>query len=129
VTPGASTMNSVQASPARSRGFVDPRTGRPVVKEVSRADQRFQGPASLGRPDLFVSWAKEAPRDALYSSQVGTITGPPTDLRSGNHRAEGFATLYGLGAPAGQRVDSSLLEVVPTILDCFGLPVPPELDR
>ncbi len=104
--------------------LVDVRTGEPVVDRIFRADLAFPGPESYRLPDLLVSWRTARPIDAVWSPEVGTIAGTSPDPRTGNHRPEGFALLYGAGVPAGRRVAGHVLDLAPTVLDWFGIEAP-----
>jgi predicted AlkP superfamily phosphohydrolase/phosphomutase len=104
--------------------LVDARTGEPVVDRVFRADLAFPGPESYRLPDLLVSWRTERPIDAVCSPEVGTIAGTNPDLRTGNHRPQGFALLYGAGVPLGRRSVGHVLDLAPTVLDRFGIEAP-----
>ncbi|MGH7931127.1 MAG: hypothetical protein ACREQV_25420, partial [Candidatus Binatia bacterium] len=58
----------------------------------------------------------------------GTISGELADRRSGNHRSDGFALLYGPGVAKGQQSEGHLLDIAPTILKYFGLNAPADFD-
>lgn len=109
-------------------GLVHANTGWPVVKKVFRADRTFPGPQCYRLPDLLVSWVDKAPIEAARSSEIGTVTAAGSDPRSGNHRPEGFAILYGAGAQPGRNATGHIVDLAPTILDCFGLPPAPLME-
>jgi predicted AlkP superfamily phosphohydrolase/phosphomutase len=102
--------------------LVHARTGQRVVKDIFRADRAFPGPQRYRLPDLLVSWTNEAPIEAVRSEELGTITAEGSDPRSGNHRPQGFAILYGAGVERNRTGSGHILDVAPTILECLGLP-------
>lgn len=110
------------------KDLVDPQSGTPVVEEVFLADEIFPGPERDRLPDLLVSWRNGKKIDRVASKEIGNIAGRLPDRRSGNHRAEGFALLYGPGMPTGQESAGHLLDIAPTILSFFGVDVPRSLD-
>ncbi len=122
VAPGREYDELCAAIAGALERLVDPRTGRPVVREVFHTDRTFPGPESHRLPDLYVRWHDgDGPVEAVWSEEVGTVAGRWTDPRSGNHHPEGFAILFGAGARRGRRTDGHLLDVAPTVLDWLGL--------
>jgi len=78
-------------------------------------------------PDLMLRF-----RDGGYQI-VGSILGPsiiePTPIRSGSHRMDGIFIVSGPNVRSGIEIEKrSLMDIAPTILHLFGLPVPGEMD-
>jgi len=109
-------------------GLVDPQTGKRVVEEVFLTDQVFPGPERDRLPDLIVSWHNGKKIDRVASKEVGSISGKLPDTRSGNHRSEGFALLYGPDVTKGRESEGHLLDIAPTILSFYGHDLPNSFD-
>ena len=110
------------------KDLVDAQTGKPVVEEVFLTDEIFPGPERDSLPDLIVSWKNGKQIDRVASKKVGNISGKLPDPRSGNHRAEGFALLYGPDIAKRKRTEGHLLDIAPTILSFYGHDVPGSFD-
>jgi predicted AlkP superfamily phosphohydrolase/phosphomutase len=102
------------------KDLVDLETGQPVVKDVFLTDEIFPGPERDSLPDLIVNWLTDKKIDSVHSKEVGTVKGVLPDPRSGNHRSEGFALLYGPEIPKGQRSEGHLLDIAPSVLRFYG---------
>jgi predicted AlkP superfamily phosphohydrolase/phosphomutase len=110
------------------KDLFDSQTGKPVVEEVFLTDEVFPGPERDSLPDLIVSWRNGKKIDSVASKKIGTISGKLPDPRSGNHRAEGFALLYGPDIAKRKRAEGHLLDIAPTILSFYGHDVPGSFD-
>jgi predicted AlkP superfamily phosphohydrolase/phosphomutase len=109
--------------------LVNPLTGRAAVEEVLRVRSLFPGERAEDLPDVAVLWSAEAPLDEVHSAQLGVIRHPIRELRSGNHRAEGFLLARGPNFKPG-RADylGDILQIAPTLLHLHGLPVPDDYE-
>jgi predicted AlkP superfamily phosphohydrolase/phosphomutase len=128
VTAGAEYEELCRKVTHALKDLVDPQTGKPVVEKVFWADEVFPGPERDRLPDLIVSWRNGKKIDRVASREVGTISGNLPDPRSGNHRAEGFALLYGPGIAKHKRSEGHLLDIAPTILNFYGHDIPETFD-
>jgi predicted AlkP superfamily phosphohydrolase/phosphomutase len=105
-----------------------PQTGKPVVDEVFLTDEVFPGPERHGLPDIIVSWRNGQAIDAVTSKDIPAVSGRLPDPRSGNHRGEGFALVYGPEVAKGQNSEGHLLDIAPTILSFYGAETPGSMD-
>jgi predicted AlkP superfamily phosphohydrolase/phosphomutase len=106
----------------------DPRSGRPVVKEVVRT-RAGPGDRAPGLPDadLVVRW-HPGPWDVVDSPAVGRI-GPVPFARTGTHVDRGFIAARGPGvAPGSSLPDGRITDVTATILSLVGAPPPRPID-
>ena len=71
-------------------------------------DLRIRALASFGHPQLFVQGNDQGPDDA-------------------NHADDGILLATGPALAQGQRRDANLLDIAPTILHCFSLPIPAKM--
>lgn len=125
VEPGADYEAVLAEIETALRELVNPATGRPAVTRVQRADIAFPGIRRDRLPDLVVHWSREAPVTALSSPRLGLIEGASPDTRPGTHSGPGFAILAGPGMAVGSLPEgASVLDVAPTVLQCFAIQPP-----
>lgn len=103
----------------------DPRSGRPLVREVVRTrESAMPDHASLPDADLIVSWAALA-TDTVDSPTLGRI-GPVPYLRTGSHVERGVLMAAGPGISPGTKLPAGhAVDLAPTILALVGAPIPP----
>jgi predicted AlkP superfamily phosphohydrolase/phosphomutase len=117
-------------------GLRDPETGEPVIRNVWRREDLYEGPFVDRFPDLLVepfdtpmvfrarSYAREKKpirvlsKDELAQSPV-----------TGSHVMDGILILHGNAIQGGKHLPQcSILDVTPTVLYLMGLPVPSDMD-
>jgi predicted AlkP superfamily phosphohydrolase/phosphomutase len=103
------------------RQLVNPDTGRPVVQDVIRLRAVYPGEDLGDFPDLIVTWANDAPVNAVESPAVGMVSRPFPERRSGAHRNDCFI-LSSRVLKEGTESGASLLDLAPTIFDLLGAP-------
>jgi predicted AlkP superfamily phosphohydrolase/phosphomutase len=108
--------------------LVDQFTGKPIVRDVLRADRVFSGPARNRFPDLLVLWRHETQASTVCSDEIGRISVAFPDQRAGNHKPHGFAIICGHGVDRGQNTSGLIVDIAPTILRYFGLDMPASID-
>ena len=109
--------------------LTNPATGRPAVRRVVRADKALAGDRRHYLPDLVVLWAEEAEISAVESAQVGLVSAPSPDARTGTHRAPGFVLGRGPFIPKGRELkDGHVVDFAPTVLAHFGVSPPHAMD-
>jgi len=103
----------------------DPETGKPLVSQVWRREQVFQGPRLDVAPDLTLVLEDGGLISILASEQDVMQRPSPT----GAHRPEGVFVACGPGILRGKTLPAiSILDVAPLILYSLGLPVPASLE-
>jgi predicted AlkP superfamily phosphohydrolase/phosphomutase len=91
-------------------------TGRPVVRDLLRSADLYQGDCLDDLPDFFVEWNREAPILCVSSPRIGTIRMKFGGVRSGDHKPEGFFWAAGQGIRPGCRIDPvSVTDFAPTV--------------
>jgi len=121
----------------------DPETDEPVVKQVFKREEVYQGEYAHLAPDLLIVWNL----DRGYSYLSGPSYASKTRLaiekvkqrelwrsksmvnRSGSHREMGVFALKGPGVRRGvQVIGAEITDVAPTVLYLMRLPVPTDVD-
>ncbi len=107
--------------------LVDTDTGIPLVKEVFRTKDRYEGEYLDRLPDLVVIWNEEhvlgsascgnptGSTARVHSNKIGTVEGVNTYVRTGDHRPQGMFVALGPGIRAGQLDRTvSIMDFAPT---------------
>jgi predicted AlkP superfamily phosphohydrolase/phosphomutase len=130
--------------------FTDSETGQKVVARAHRREQLYHGPCLQEAPDLLLELNLDRGYSYTCLPSGGRGDGRPIRrLRSkerlgakggsmnGSHRPEGIflfarngsASGLGTGPSGGRSMDRlSIMDIAPTILHLFGLPVPKDMD-
>ena len=129
VAPGAEREQLTQRLIAELKAFRDPETGDPVVREVHRREEIYEGPFVEEAPDLIlglepgyrIGW-----QSTLGGMPPSSIT-PNLDNWSGDHCSmEDTAGV--LLSNLSLREAASLRDIAPTVLDLLGVTPPEEMD-
>ena len=125
VSPGEQYRSLLAQVAAKFRALINPDTGAAAVENVYFPCMQFSGPRASELPDIAIAWSPDAPINALVSKDVGTISGRPTEGRTGNHRPEGFALFRGPSYSAGNCTSAGdARQIAPAILRYFGVAAP-----
>ncbi len=112
-----------------ARQFVDPRTGEPLIGEILKREDVYEGPYLERAPDLILR-----PRDEknifFGLADFGSNATVDTVYRySGMHRDYGLLVVSGKGVRKGVSVEGAgIQDLAPTILYAMGCPVPRDMD-
>jgi len=129
VEPGGDYDSLLDQLESALKALLNPLTGRPAVEAVFRIRTLFPGERAEDLPDLAVLWSAEAPIDEVSSPQVGVIRHPIRELRSGNHREEGFLLARGPSFKEGcGNYQGHILQIAPTLLHLHGLRIPDQYE-
>lgn len=105
----------------------DARTGKSIVKQISRPRRSPFDDHNLSDADLVVVW-EEVITDVVDSSDFGRI-GPIPHFRAGGHRSNGFMMVKGPGIiPNSQFRSGQGLDIAPTIRELLNAPIPQNYD-
>ena len=130
VEPGAEYEALLARLEAELRALRNGVHGAAAVVEVFRMRELFPGERADDLPDLAVEWAADGPIDSLHSDSVGTLSLAVRELRSGNHRPEGFLLAKGPAFVAGPaRLTGDILQIPATLLGTHGVPAPAQFER
>jgi predicted AlkP superfamily phosphohydrolase/phosphomutase len=124
----------------RLRGWRDPFSGTPVVRQVWQRDALYSGPYVSLAPDLILdlatpggysyvglpSYAEDGA--AIEALDPGASSGGKLAGMSGSHRADGVFLLAGAEVASGRVDGLQIADMAPSILALCGLPVPGQWD-
>jgi predicted AlkP superfamily phosphohydrolase/phosphomutase len=129
VSPGQDYEQVLQRLETELRAMRDPDSGQPVIGDIWRGAQLFQGKYAHLAPDLFFFT-----RDMEYKAMGLTDFGSNRvfdDLYGthAHHRMNGVFVLKGPGVRQGARIEGAqLVDLAPTIYALMGVPIPQHLD-
>ena len=135
VSPGQEYEELRQTIRQALKTWRNPDTGRPVVAEVYRRENLYNGPYVEKAPDLIIQWqdyAYPCPRPGNLNQsifyRVPSVVYPDM-WRTGHHRPEGILLAAGPHIRHGNAVtDASITDVAPTVLYLRRTPIPDDLD-
>jgi predicted AlkP superfamily phosphohydrolase/phosphomutase len=121
------------------RELKDPRTGEPIVARVYRREDIFHGPFAAEGADLIIDWWSEDSQLGTEPSFPEERDNPPVVIREhrpsgksewgGTHRLNGILVASGPAVKKGAEIDNArLIDLAPTLLHLFGVPVPEDMD-
>ncbi len=100
-------------------------TGKPLVKQVIRTADYYQGEYLDHLPDLMVEWNREAPISKIYSAKTGTIEKSFEGVRTGDHKSDGMFFAFGPSVKPGEiQQPTSVMDFAPTIAAILDVPLP-----
>jgi predicted AlkP superfamily phosphohydrolase/phosphomutase len=115
--------------------LIDPDTGQPIVSNVYKRDEVYAGEYLHNASDLQVGFA-----DGYRVSWQTTLGGAPQEIMypnlkkwSGDHGGYDYATTAGVlissrPIAVDARGRASIIDIAPTVLSHFGLPLPQVID-
>jgi predicted AlkP superfamily phosphohydrolase/phosphomutase len=129
VEPGAEADAVLDDLERDLRALKDPETGEPLIGEVYRREDLYEGAYVDRAPDLTF-----LPRD-MRNKCLGTMDFTSHRFveraygNSGDHRMNGILFLAGPGVRPGKRLEgANLIDVAPTILHHLGQGIPEDFD-
>jgi predicted AlkP superfamily phosphohydrolase/phosphomutase len=110
------------------QSFVDPVDGQPVVEQIYRREELYDGPHFERAPDLNVvmrdySYITQARREFAQSELIR-----PSENMSGFHRRQGIFVMKGRHVKTAALPPADIVQVTPTILYDLGLPLADDMD-
>jgi predicted AlkP superfamily phosphohydrolase/phosphomutase len=129
VAPGAEHEAVLKDLEDGLRSMRDPDTGQPVIDQIWRGTEVFQGKHAGQAPDLFfftrdMSYKAMGLSDFASNSVFDDLYGT-----YGHHRMNGLLMLSGPGVRSGEHIEGArLIDLAPTIYALMGVAAPPGLD-
>jgi predicted AlkP superfamily phosphohydrolase/phosphomutase len=110
----------------------DPEDGLPVVDQVLKREELFEGPHVSDAPDLLTimrGLSYMTRKGYEFSEERGRIFRRPYTYESGSHRLEGILLACGPHITSGKKLaDVKISDFAPTLLYLSDCPIPPEMD-
>ena len=105
--------------------LVNPDTGEPLVREVFRTVDRYDGEYIDHLPDLIIEWNRAKPISSVYSPKFGVIHKEYRGCRTGDHKPEGMFIALGPSIQPAHLVQRvSVTDFAPTIASLLDVPLP-----
>lgn len=111
-------------------GLSDPETGNQLKVDVYRPEEIYNGPSLDEAPDIiFMIEDGTIEVDATFG-QTGILQdGSPFTGWTGTHKRDGVFIAKGPLIKSGYKIGkSSILDITPTILHLYGIPLPDDID-
>ncbi|NLE75931.1 MAG: hypothetical protein GX605_04165, partial [Chloroflexi bacterium] len=133
VSPGAAYEALRDLLLERLAATQDTARDEPVVAWAVRREEAYHGPFVERAPDLLIQWRTDFVLSGLHLPQLGQPKEKPTvlapSLNNGGHRPHGIFVLAGEGVCRGvQLPEAQIIDLAPTILHLFGVPIPADTD-
>jgi predicted AlkP superfamily phosphohydrolase/phosphomutase len=83
---------------------------------VRRASDLYEGPYFDRMPDLLVEWNRDGPISRATSPKIGLVEDPVPNLRTGDHRPDGWFAALAPGIVPGEVAHTvTVVDFAPTI--------------
>lgn len=110
----------------------DPQDGLPVVDQVLKREELFEGPHVSDAPDVLTimrGLSYMTRKGYEFSEERGQIFRRPYTYESGSHRLEGILLACGPNITSGKKLaGAKISDFAPTLLYLSDCPIPPEMD-
>lgn len=131
VEPGAEADRLRLEIAGRLEGLVDPSSGESAVKRVYLAGQFYRGPYKDNAPDLIVGYRRgfRVSWEAAIGKTTTAVFHPNIKAWSGDHCVDPSLVpgILFASRPIAEP-NPRLIDVAPTVLSLFGVPVPDYMD-
>jgi predicted AlkP superfamily phosphohydrolase/phosphomutase len=122
----------VDALVSELKHFIDPRTGRSIVRNVYKRQDIYSGPFFNDAADLQVGF-EEGYRSSWQTALGGTppqLIEPNLKKWSGDHGSFDYAITPGVLFSSAKlsATEPRIIDIAPTVLKLFGVPIPPDID-
>lgn len=131
IAPGEATRSLKQELREKLEGLVDRETGKVAISRVFDSEAVFSGPYHENAPDLVIGYAPtyRAGWDSVKGKITGTVFEDNQKAWSGDHCIDPRMVPGVLFSNRRLECDHpAIMDVAPSVLDWFGLPVPPHMD-
>lgn len=130
VSPGAEYENLINDLTERLQAMKDPDTDEPVIEQIFRKEEIYQGPYTSRAPDLMFTTRNMEYKAMGLSDFSSNRVFDPVYGTTGHHRMNGILICYGPGKfkQGAETVDARIYDLAPTILYLLGQDIPLEMD-
>lgn len=102
--------------------FTNTVTKEPLVNDVLRSADLYEGENLHYLPDLLVEWNRHTPVSEIFSPKTGPITGLYKKCRTGDHTSKGLVFMTGPSTSPGTfQSPVSVMDLAPTIASFVGV--------
>lgn len=100
--------------------------GEHLTRKIYYKNEVYHGPYVNEAPDLIIEWNYGVGNHPIFSDPGIIIQVPQTF--TGTHRLYGIFYAYGPSVAKGVKVNVNIVDILPTIMHIFDLPIPEILD-
>ncbi len=131
VPPGPAKDELLEEISAGLKAFVDPKNGVHPIHEVFLRDDIYDGPHAADGPDAQIGYVAgyRASDECAVGEITESVVADNTRRWSGDH-CQDYRMVPGVlftNFPV-ERSDPALIDIAPTLLQLFGVPIPPEMN-
>ncbi|MCZ6665069.1 MAG: alkaline phosphatase family protein [Gammaproteobacteria bacterium] len=122
INPGAEYDRFCTELTADLMDIVNGETGKPLVEEVVRTADLFEGDYLDHLPDLMVMWRHDSPVHTVKSAKIGEVHGTYRGNRTGDHNEDCLFIVSGKGI-APRRLNDAVdaADLAPTVAALAGI--------
>jgi predicted AlkP superfamily phosphohydrolase/phosphomutase len=125
INPGAEYDRFCEQLTSDLMEIVNLDTGKPLVKQVLRTADLYQGECLDTFPDLLIEWNREKPIQRVSSAKIGVLEKTFAGVRTGDHQPNGMFFSVGSAMPPGQLEHVvSVTDFAPTIAELLNVTLP-----
>lgn len=118
----------------------DPETGKPIVERAYRREEIYHGRFVEDAPDIIIMWYNDEYRSRPSDTSTDRVFMEKIDREelekmesnlqaNADHRIDGILFLHGHGIKKNYEIaKANIMDLTPTILYLFGLPIPDDMD-
>ncbi|MBW4551188.1 MAG: alkaline phosphatase family protein [Aphanocapsa sp. GSE-SYN-MK-11-07L] len=116
VNPGAEYEEFCQQLTKDLLEIIDDTTGQPLVKNIIRASDAYQGTHLDELPDLIIEWNRQTFIPSISSPKIGKLENTYSGVRTGDHKPSGIFFAMGPNVKPGKIAEeTSVLDFAPTL--------------
>lgn len=112
-----------------------PKSAQPIIVKITSGKEFYGSESRVDTlPDLVLELAEGVSilihplKDVIVMSQYHHNTAYYRDKQMGEHAREGVLVVHGPNVFKGKSLDANIVDIVPTVLACLGIPIPGYVD-
>ena len=125
VRPGKEYQNFCKELEKDLLAIINVGTGKPIINQIIRTAEYYEGDYLEHLPDLLVEWNQEDPIPAVFSDKIGKIPVNFRHPRTGHHRPGGMFIVLGPSIKPGfLNRTVSIMDFAPTFASLLNVSLP-----